>query len=82
RNEVLGLNISGLQNVAVLHTIGAFLLVTFLIAHLYLITTGQTVTSNLKAMITGYEELPEPNEKENQKSEVGTPKSVRLQNEN
>ena len=82
RNEVLGLNISGLQNVAVLHTIGAFLLVTFLIAHLYLITTGQTVTSNLKAMITGYEELPEEHAEEIQKVEVGTPKSVRLQNEN
>jgi hypothetical protein len=30
---------------------------TFLVAHLYLVTTGHTVTSNLKAMITGYEEL-------------------------
>jgi len=59
RYEVLGLNISGLQTIAVLHTIGAFLLVAFFIAHVYLITTGQTVTSNLKAMITGYEELPE-----------------------
>lgn len=58
RYEVLGLNINGLQTIAVLHTIGAFLLVAFLIAHLYLITTGRTVTSNLKAMITGYEELP------------------------
>jgi thiosulfate reductase cytochrome b subunit len=29
----------------------------FLIAHLYLITTGSTLTSNLKAMITGYEEI-------------------------
>jgi hypothetical protein len=43
--------------VATLHTIGAFLLVSFFIAHLYLITTGNTLTSNLKAMITGYEDL-------------------------
>jgi thiosulfate reductase cytochrome b subunit len=57
RYEVLGLNIDGLQVVAILHTIGAFMLVAFFIAHLYLITTGRTVTSNLKAMITGYEEL-------------------------
>jgi thiosulfate reductase cytochrome b subunit len=57
RYEVLSLNIGGLQVVATLHTIGAFLLVSFLIAHLYLITTGNTVTSNLKAMITGYEDL-------------------------
>ena len=57
RYEVMSLNIGGLQVVATLHTIGAFLLVSFLIAHLYLITTGNTVTSNLKAMITGYEDL-------------------------
>jgi thiosulfate reductase cytochrome b subunit len=57
--EVLGLNMSGIGIVAILHTLGAFLLVAFFVAHLYLITTGQTVTSNLKAMITGYEEQPE-----------------------
>ena len=57
RYEVMSLNIGGLQVVATLHTIGAFLLVSFFIAHLYLITTGNTVTSNLKAMITGYEDL-------------------------
>ena len=62
--EVLSLNIEGLQVIAILHTIGAFLLVAFLLSHLYLITTGRTVTSNLKAMITGYEELPdEPEQK-------------------
>jgi thiosulfate reductase cytochrome b subunit len=58
RYEVFSLNIDGLQIVATLHTVGAFLLVSFLIAHVYLITTGRTITSNLKAMITGYEELP------------------------
>ncbi len=57
RYEVLGLNVRGLGTIAVLHTAGAFLLVTFLVAHLYLMTTGRTVTSNLKAMITGYEDL-------------------------
>jgi octaheme c-type cytochrome (tetrathionate reductase family) len=58
RYEVASLNIKGLTLVALIHTIGAFLLVTFLAAHLYLITTGHTLTSNLKAMITGSEELP------------------------
>jgi thiosulfate reductase cytochrome b subunit len=56
--EVLGLNVSSLEVIAVIHTIGAFLLVSFFIVHLYLVTTGRTVTSNLKAMVTGYEELP------------------------
>ncbi len=57
RYEVLSLNIDGLQAIALLHTIGAFLLVSFFVMHVYLITTGLTVTSNLKAMITGYEEI-------------------------
>jgi thiosulfate reductase cytochrome b subunit len=41
--------------VATVHAIGAFLLVAFLIAHVYMTTTGHTPTSNIKAMITGYE---------------------------
>jgi thiosulfate reductase cytochrome b subunit len=39
------------------HVIGAFLMLAFLISHLYLITTGHKVTSQIKAMITGWEEL-------------------------
>jgi thiosulfate reductase cytochrome b subunit len=59
RYEVLSLNVSGLKSIALVHTLGAFALVCFFIAHLYLITTGATATSNLKAMITGYEDLLE-----------------------
>jgi thiosulfate reductase cytochrome b subunit len=51
------LNVSGLAAIAVVHTAGAFLLVAFLVAHLYLITTGRRPSSNLKAMITGWEDL-------------------------
>jgi thiosulfate reductase cytochrome b subunit len=57
KHGIESLNIEGLQVIAILHTAGAFFLIAFLIAHLYLITTGRTPTSNLKAMITGYEEL-------------------------
>ena len=56
------LNLNSIEPIALLHTFGAFLLVAFVIAHVYLITTGSTVTSNLKAMITGYEELEEQEE--------------------
>ena len=60
-------HIDGLKTIAVLHTAGAFFLVAFVITHMYLITTGRTVTSNLRAMITGYEELEdEHNEPESQ----------------
>jgi thiosulfate reductase cytochrome b subunit len=54
---VKGIALSGLGTVAILHTLGAFLLVVFVIVHLYLITTGTTPISNLKAMITGYDEI-------------------------
>ncbi len=59
------IDFGGLATIAVLHTFGAFLLVSFIIAHLYLITTGNTVSSNLQAMITGYEELEEDVHHEN-----------------
>jgi len=57
RHAVEALDVKGLTAIAVLHTAGAFFLVAFLIGHLYLITTGHTVLSNLKAMITGWEDL-------------------------
>lgn len=59
RHGIQSLNIQSLEIVAIVHTIAAFLLVVFIIVHLYLITTGETLTSNLKAMLTGYEELEE-----------------------
>jgi thiosulfate reductase cytochrome b subunit len=54
---VEAINIQTLQFIAIFHTIAAILLIAFLVTHLYLITTGETVTSNLKAMLTGFEEL-------------------------
>jgi thiosulfate reductase cytochrome b subunit len=41
---------------ASVHSLGAWLFCAFLILHLYLITTGHTPASNLKAMITGWDE--------------------------
>lgn len=55
--EVTSLNIDGLSIIAGFHTLGAFALVSFLAAHLYLTTTGHSLTSNLKAMVTGYEDV-------------------------
>jgi thiosulfate reductase cytochrome b subunit len=50
--------LSGLQLewVATAHTIGAFLMLAFVVSHIYLVTTGHTVTTHIKAMITGWEE--------------------------
>lgn len=56
RHGIEALNVETLRTIAVMHTVGAFLLVAFIITHVYLLTTGATVTSNLKAMLTGYED--------------------------
>jgi thiosulfate reductase cytochrome b subunit len=45
-----------LQAVALTHTAGAFMMLVFFIAHVYLTTTGHTPTAHIKAMITGWEE--------------------------
>ena len=54
-----GLALDSLQPIALIHTTGAYLLITFVIIHLYLITTGHTIWSNLVAMITGWEKMDE-----------------------
>lgn len=45
-----------LEAVALTHTAGAFMMLIFFIAHVYLTTTGHTPTAHIKAMITGWEE--------------------------
>jgi thiosulfate reductase cytochrome b subunit len=45
-----------LEWVATFHIIGAFMMLFFLIAHIYLATAGATPTAHIKAMITGWEE--------------------------
>jgi thiosulfate reductase cytochrome b subunit len=60
RHGIEAINIQSLEFIAVFHTVAAILLILFLVTHLYLITTGETVTSNLNAMLTGYEELEKP----------------------
>ena len=55
----IGLGWLDLEVVATLHTIGAFLLLIFLVGHVYLITTGHTVFAHMKAMITGWDEQEE-----------------------
>ncbi|MDD3686440.1 MAG: cytochrome b/b6 domain-containing protein [Bacteroidales bacterium] len=72
--EIYSLNFGSVEPVALLHTIGAFLLIAFIVAHIYLTTTGHTPTSNIKAMITGWEDLEEDEEekKDEKKTETKT----------
>ncbi len=63
QGEIKELGLQGLERVAMLHTLGAYILIAFVVVHLYLITTGTTITSNLKAMLTGWEELEKMDDK-------------------
>jgi thiosulfate reductase cytochrome b subunit len=48
------LGIGSVWVVAMTHLTVAYLLVLFLLTHMYVITTGETVFTNLRAMITGW----------------------------
>ena len=48
-----------LDIVALVHTLGAFMITAFFFIHVYLTTTGHTVFAHIKAMITGWEDVDE-----------------------
>ena len=53
-----GIEFQSLEPIALIHTFGAYVLVAFVIAHVYLTTvTGVRSLSSIKAMITGWEEM-------------------------
>ncbi len=60
--DSLGLGWLSLPDVAFVHLVAAFLMVIFFIVHVYFATTGHTVTSHIKAMMTGYEEVEDETE--------------------
>ncbi len=60
--------VGGLTWVAPMHNLGSWLFLTFVVVHVYLTTTGHTVFANIKAMVTGYDELPDEEPKDEQKA--------------
>jgi thiosulfate reductase cytochrome b subunit len=54
---VWGIGNISLELLAVLHTLGAFAILTFLVTHLYMTTTGHSIFAHVKAMITGWQEV-------------------------
>lgn len=60
----------GLRLAVAAHTMGAFLVVAFVIVHMYMTTTGYSVSANVKAMISGYEKEPQHEDEANKKTEL------------
>lgn len=54
-----GLGFLSLKVLAVVHILGAFAILTFLIVHVYMTTTGHSITAHIRAMISGWEEVEE-----------------------
>ncbi|MCB0205833.1 MAG: cytochrome b/b6 domain-containing protein [Anaerolineae bacterium] len=50
--------LGGLPYLAPFHTLIAWLFATFVVAHIYLTTTGESVEGDIRAMITGWENVP------------------------
>ncbi len=51
---------SSINPVAFIHTLFAFIILQFLIIHIYMTTTGETLFSHIKSMFTGWEKVEEP----------------------
>jgi thiosulfate reductase cytochrome b subunit len=57
--DAWGLSFLSLEVVALIHMLGAFAILQFIIIHVYMATTGHTVFAHMKAMITGWEDIRE-----------------------
>ncbi|HYO87633.1 MAG TPA: cytochrome b/b6 domain-containing protein [Candidatus Limnocylindrales bacterium] len=53
-------SIGGLALIAPIHTLVAWLIVAFIIAHVYLTTTGHTPLAGMRAMVMGYDDVEQP----------------------
>ena len=56
-SKIAGLAGLNLGSIALVHTAAAFMMLAFLIGHLYLSTTGHTPLAQIKAMISGWEDM-------------------------
>ncbi|MFC4261114.1 cytochrome b/b6 domain-containing protein [Marinobacter lacisalsi] len=46
-----------LEWIALIHTAAAFAMLVFIIAHVYMTTMGHTLTSHIRPMVTGYDDI-------------------------
>jgi len=58
RWEFVSRSLGGLSLIAPIHNFGSWLFLAFVALHIYLTTTGHTVFSSIRAMITGFDEVP------------------------
>jgi len=54
----MGISNLALGTIAFLHMAGGFALLVFLVVHVYMTTTGHSLTAHFRAMCSGWEEVP------------------------
>jgi thiosulfate reductase cytochrome b subunit len=54
--ETIG-RLGGLKILGAVHSLGAWLFAAFVVMHVYLTTTGRTPLANIRAMLTGWEDV-------------------------
>ncbi len=54
--------LGGLHALSTVHTLCAWIFGAFVVMHVYLTTTGRTPLAHIRAMLFGWEEVPEPSE--------------------
>ncbi|MCG6911506.1 MAG: cytochrome b/b6 domain-containing protein [Deltaproteobacteria bacterium] len=54
-----GVEFLSLKWIGILHMFGAFNILTFIVVHVYMTTTGHSLSAHIKAMITGWEGVEE-----------------------
>jgi thiosulfate reductase cytochrome b subunit len=57
--DAWGLGWLSLTIIAIIHMAGAFAILSFLIVHVYMTTTGHSILAHIRAMITGWESVKE-----------------------
>ncbi len=55
--DSLGLGFISIGFIALVHSIAAIAIIMFIIAHLYLLTTGHSFREHVKPMVTGFDEV-------------------------
>lgn len=70
KNQDIIISNIDLGTIAFWHTLAAYMFLAFLVVHVYMTTTGHTPTSNIKAMITGYEDIEEDDEYETENEQI------------
>lgn len=69
-------SLGGLPYLAPVHTLAAWLFATFIVAHVYLTTTGHTPLAGIRAMMLGWDDIEQPDDHPHQPTHLNEKESA------